>query len=345
MISNTVLVLYAGGTLGMLDGPRGLRPGGDFEARLRQAFTHLTTSRRDALPPFEMLEYTTPIDSSSATPADWQRLARDIAERYADYAGFVVLHGTDTLAWSASSLAFQLQGLGKPVIVTGAQKPLEAPHSDALDNVETALRFATLTDLTEVAIAFGGKLMRGCRTRKWDTQAFDGFHSPNWPLLGEIIETQPVLYTARLLPSGGAPRFELPDLKSMSSIVRLPLWPGIQAHQVARLLDDDTVHGAVLECWGSGNIPEDNALIGALANASSSGKLLAIISQCPHGPVALSTYASGNALKDIGALAGDDMTPEAAFTKLAHLVSQPLPEAQRRRQFLTSLCGERSALT
>lgn len=344
MTSNTVLVLYAGGTLGMLDGPRGLRPGSDFEVRLRQAFTHLAAYRRGAIPPFEMLEYTTPIDSSSATPADWQRLARDIAERYADYAGFVVLHGTDTLAWSASSLAFQLQGLGKPVVVTGAQKPLEAPHSDALDNVETALRFAARTDLTEVAIAFGGKLMRGCRTRKWDTQAFDAFHAPNWPLLGEIIDDEPVLYTARCLSPTGAPRFELPDLAPTSTVIRLPLWPGIKARQVAQLLDDDTVHGAVLESWGSGNIPEDTALAGELATASSRGMLLAVISQCPHGPVALGTYASGNALKDIGALAGDDMTPEAAFTKLVHLVSQPLPEAQRRRQFLTSLCGERSAL-
>ncbi|MHA3028065.1 asparaginase [Chromohalobacter israelensis] len=342
--ANTILVLYTGGTLGMIESAHGLRPAGDFEARLRLAISRLPASRGDGIPPFEMLEYATPIDSSSATPADWQRLARDIATRHADYAGFVVLHGTDTLAWTASSLAFQLLGIDKPVVVTGAQKPLEAPGSDALGNIETALRFAALPGLAEVTVAFAGKLMRGCRSRKWDTHAFDGFASPNWPLLGECIDGAPVLYPSRLLSPSGAPRFELPDLSTASSVVRLALWPGIQARQVATLLDEDSVRGAVLECWGSGNMPDDPHLAGALVTASGAGKLLAVVSQCPHGPVALETYASGQALGDAGVLAGDDMTPEAAFTKLTHVLAQPLTDAQRRHRFLSPLCGERSAL-
>ncbi|MDW5375699.1 asparaginase [Halomonas sp. HP20-15] len=348
----SILIIYTGGTLGMQESPRGLVPGHDIETRLHQAFAALPPARQASLPTFDVLQYAEPIDSSAATPADWQRLARDIIDGYSAveasaprYSGFVVLHGTDTLAWTASSLAYQLQGIDRPVVVTGAQLPLETAGSDAPGNIEAALRFAVCQDFQEVAVCFAGKLMRGARTRKWDTHDFDGFASPNYPLLGELVDGQPVLYPTRGLDAQqrGLPRFELADYSAFeeSPVVRIALWPGLSTRLLEAWLLDDRVQGALLEVWGSGNIPDDPALTGLLAQASGEGKLIAAISQCPHGPVSMDTYAAGRGLIDAGVLPADAMTPEASITKLVHLLAQPLSDTERRQRFLTPLVGER----
>lgn len=338
-----ILIIYTGGTLGMVDGPEGLTPASDFGMRLRQALDTLPPSRRSDLPTFTLLETQRPIDSSAATPGDWQDLARTIATNHGQYTGIVVLHGTDTLAWSASSLAYQLQGIDIPVVVTGAMHPLEAHGSDALGNIEAALRFAAQPALQEVAICFAGKLLRGVRTRKWHTQADDAFISPNYPLLGEIVDHQAVLYLNRGLSrqQRGAPRFELPDYRNGGGVARLTLWPGIAAWQVAAWLDAPGIQGALLEVWGDGNIPNDPELVGVLARASGEGKLLAALSQCPHGGIEIGNYAAGQGLIAAGVLSADAMTPEAAMTKLVHLLAQPLPPHERRRRFATALVGER----
>jgi len=339
-----ILVIYTGGTIGMRDSDRGLIPAGDFGPRMTTALATLAPDRQGNLPEYVVWESPDPIDSSSATPADWAALAELITERYQDYAGFLVLHGTDTLAWCASSLAFQLQGLSKPVIITGSQKPLDVEDSDALDNLEASLMFATQTELREVCVSFGGRLMRGCRTRKWYTQNAVGFESPNWPLLGEMVDHSPVLYAARCGGTQGAPRFER-IVEPAPVVVRLTLWPGIRAQDVERWLDDGRVQGIVIECWGSGNLPEDKALLGVLARASAEGKVMVAISQCPFGGVHLGTYASGRILEEIGILSADDMTPEAAHSKLTHLLAQNLSQDVLRQRFLTPLVGERGAFT
>ncbi|MFC2992821.1 asparaginase [Halomonas tibetensis] len=339
------LVIYTGGTLGMVADEQGLIPGGDIEARLARALDALPAQRRAALPDIEVLAFPDPIDSSAATPREWQRLAAEIAQRYRDHPGVVVLHGTDTLAWTASSLAYQLQGLDRPVVVTGAMQPLEAEGSDAADNVELALRYAVSPALKEVAIAFGGKLLRGVRARKWQSRDADAFASPNYPLLGERIGMDPILYLKHSLSrqQRGAPRFELPDYGPLAEggVARIALWPGITARQVAAWLQYPTLKGALLEVWGGGNVPEDPELLGVLADASGQGKLLAAISQCPHGGIAIGHYAAGQGLHAAGVLSADDMTPEAALTKLVHLLAQPLADDERRRRFLTRLVGER----
>lgn len=338
-------VIYTGGTLGMEPGPQGLAPGRDFEARLRRALDDLPPARRASLPEFTYEALPEPIDSSAATPADWQTLAQRLSQAHEHAAGLVVLHGTDTLAWTASSLAYQLQGLDKPVVVTGAMLPLEAPGSDALGNVEAALRFAAQPGLREVAIAFAGKLLRGVRSRKWQTRDADAFVSPNYPLLGELVEGEPVLYPEHgLTPSRqDTPRFELPDYQALGdgAVVRIALWPGIQAHHVAAWLDAPGVRGALLEVWGGGNVPGDPDLLEVLAQATERGQLLAAISQCPHGAIAIGSYAAGQGLAAAGVLSGDDMTPEAAMTKLVHLLAQPLDDAARRARFQAPLAGER----
>ncbi|GEK46091.1 asparaginase [Halomonas pacifica] len=338
-------VIYTGGTLGMESGPQGLAPGRDFEARLRRALETLPPARRASLPDFVFEATPEPIDSSAATPADWQALGRRLAECHDQAGGLVVLHGTDTLAWTASSLAYQLQGIARPVVVSGAMQPLEAPGSDALGNVEAALRFAARAELQEVAIAFAGKLLRGVRSRKWHTRDAEAFISPNYPLLGELVEGEPVFYPGRGLDEQqrGAPRFELADYRALGDapVVRLTLWPGIQARQVAAWLEAPGVKGALLEVWGGGNVPSDPALLEVLAEASGRGQLLVAISQCPFGAIEIGSYAAGQGLVDAGVLSGDDMTPEAALTKLVHLLAQPLDEAQRRERFRSPLVGER----
>lgn len=343
--SRPLLVIYAGGTLGMVASPSGLVPGGDIEARLARALATLPPERQAALPDYRVLALDVPIDSSAATPRAWQRLGGEIAARFLDHAGIVVLHGTDTLAWSAASLAYQLQGLDRPVVLTGAMQPLEAPGSDAADNVELALRFAANPALQEVAIAFGGRLLRGVRARKWQTRRADAFASPNYPPLGERVDSDAVLYPGRGLSrqQRGAPRFELPDYAPLAEggVARIVLWPGIAAGQVAAWLAEPRLKGALLEVWGGGNAPDDPALLGVLARASGEGKLLAALSQCPHGGIEIGHYAAGQGLAEAGVLSADAMTPEAALTKLVHLLAQPLSDGERRERFLTPLAGER----
>ncbi|MGK0547597.1 asparaginase [Halomonas cupida] len=339
-----VLVIYTGGTIGMVDTPHGLAPGPDMEARVRRAVDELPAQRRASLPAFEWLEVATPIDSSSAQPEDWATLAQLVAEHYLAYRGIVVLHGTDTLAWTASSLAFQLQGIDRPVVVTGSMAPLAAAESDALDNLVDALGFAAMPQLQEVAVCFAGKLLRGCRSRKWHARDSDAFTSPNAPLLGECASGQWQLHESRGLDAvqRGAPRFELGDYRGLGDkVVRIPLWPGIRPWQLAAWLDDDRVEGALLEVWGGGNVPDDPQLGAVLAEASGQGKLLVAISQCPQGTIAIGHYAAGQLLAAAEVVSGDDMTPEAAFTKLVHLLSLPLDSAQRRELFRTPLVGER----
>ncbi|MGP9766690.1 asparaginase [Halomonas sp. AOP13-D3-9] len=340
-----ILVIYTGGTIGMQQHADGLAPSGDFATRMATALNQLPLTQQQALPGYDLVSYATLIDSSAATPLTWQQLARDVSDQLTAYAGFVIIHGTDTLSWTAASLAYQLQGLDRPVVITGSMLPLEVPGSDALGNLYGALQFAAKPALQEVAIYFAGQLLRGARAIKQHSQAANAFASPNYPLLGERVGDDFVYYPSRGLglQQRGAPRFELPDyrLVNQGEVVRIALWPGISAWQLSAWLSDPRVKGALLQLWGAGNLPDDPSLLDVLAKASGEGKLLAAISQCPQGSLHLGAYAAGHGLSDAGVLAGDDMTPEAAFTKLAHLVAQPLALEDQRQRFLTSLIGER----
>ncbi|MGY0552809.1 asparaginase [Vreelandella sp. 2A-K22] len=340
-----ILVIYTGGTIGMQQHAEGLAPSGDFATRMAKALSQLPLAQQQSLPPYKVVSYTTLIDSSAATPLTWQQLAHDINDQLTAFAGFVIIHGTDTLSWTAASLAYQLQGLDRPVVVTGSMLPLESPDSDALHNLHGALQFADKPELQEVAIYFAGQLLRGARAIKQHSEAANAFASPNYPMLGERVGDDFVYYPSRGLglQQRGAPRFELPDyrLVNQGEIVRIALWPGVAAWQLDAWLSDSRVKGALLQLWGAGNLPDDPHLLNVLARATGEGKLLAAISQCPQGSVHLGAYAAGHGLSDAGVVAGDDMTPEAAFTKLAHLLAQPLALEDQRQRFLTPLVGER----
>ncbi|MDP3533969.1 asparaginase [Halomonas sp. M1] len=340
-----LLVIYTGGTIGMLQQANGLTPGGNFRERLHQALSHLPLAQRQNLPAYDVISYSSLIDSSAATPLNWQQLARDIADNVNAYRGFVIIHGTDTLSWTAASLAYQLQGIDRPVVLTGAMQPLEAPNSDALDNLYGAFRFAVQPALQEVAIYFANRLLRGVRSIKQHSNAVDAFSSPNYPLIGERVGDDFIHYPSRGLAcqQRGAPRFELADYLPVAQgeVARVVLWPGISAWQLESILGDSRIKGALLQLWGAGNIPSNPDLLALIAKASGEGKLIAAISQCPQGSIHLGAYAAGDGLADAGVLSGDDMTPEAAYTKLVHLLAQPLSFEDQRRRFLTPLVGER----
>ncbi|GHC26183.1 asparaginase [Aidingimonas halophila] len=328
----------------MVPSKRGLAASPHFEPRLRNALVTLPQERRDALPTFDVIETSPAIDSSAASPHDWQRLADLAKARQSGYKGIVILHGTDTLAWTASSLAFQLQGIGIPIVVTGAMRPLGSDGSDALDNIEAALRFASCPELQEVAVCFAGKLTRATRTRKQHTHALDAFDSPNLAPIGELVDHHPVIKPSRTLAAQGRPAPPTAaDYQTLhpSAVARIVLWPGIDAKLVRQWLSNAHVRGALLEVWGGGNIPDDSALANTLAEASASGRLLAAISQCPKGEISIGAYAASHSLENANVLSGGDMTPEAAMTKLFHLLALPISHEARRHRFMASLAGER----
>lgn len=322
----SVLILYTGGTIGMRPGQNGLEPGGDFAKRAREALNALPASRRQALPAFVFHEYDDPIDSSSARPSQWYRLGDDIRRYGAGYAGVVVIHGTDTLAWSAASLAWQLDDWRSPVVVTGAQRPLEAEGSDGPGNLEFALTAAAHPALSGVLVAFGDRLLEGAAARKWDTCADRAFASPNASPCGKWCDHRLVL-SFQAPESASSPK-SAASADSASSVergratprlVRLVLWPGIEAQSTDALLQE--ADGAILEAWGSGNLPEDPALIDSLESAAARGTALVVLSQCPGGATCLQSYAAGRSLIELGVIDGGAMTPEAAFTRLHWLLT------------------------
>lgn len=329
-----VLVLHTGGTIGMCRSPDGYRPMAGFGERLAEML-HVRT-----LPAFDFLEIEEPIDSANLQPAHWSRIARELLKRWDDYAGFVVLHGTDTMAWSASALSFMLRGADKPVILTGAQIPLVEPRSDALGNLEAALLLAAGGQVKEVCICFGRHLLRGNRSSKMASMDFDAFGSPNCLPLADIgIDIE--LHRERLLPAA-ARAFRVPELGA-DAVAVITLHPGISARIVQPVLADAAVRGVILCSYGVGNAPDaDQQLMAVLKAAVARGVVIVNTTQCVTGRVAQGAYATGATLSRVGVTPGADMTLESAFAKL-HFLLATEPDADAVRLRLgQSLCGELS---
>ncbi len=335
-MTGRVLILHAGGTIGMAPSPQGYKPVGGFAQRLRE---RLDAQAGAALPEFDLIELAQPIDSADLRPSHWPAIARALVERWHDYDGFVVLHGTDTMAWSASALSFMLRGCDKPVIFTGAQIPLAQPRSDALANVEGALLFAGAQPVREVGLFFGRRLLRGNRSRKMCSARLDAFDSPNCLPLAELGVDVEVRRSS--LPAGAARQFFVPQFDDRAVAV-LSLHPGVSAGAVDAIVADERVRGLILASYGVGNGPHsDAAFTAALARAAQRGVVIANTSQCPYGGVSQQVYASGAALAELGVLSAGDMTPEAAFAKLHVLLAGGGDGATLRADFMASLCGER----
>ncbi|RZI43382.1 type I asparaginase [Herbaspirillum sp. HC18] len=330
-------LIYTGGTVGMAMTAQGYAPMQGFAS----VVATLLDACAEAVPRYTLHEYATPIDSTNATPQDWQNIARDIVARYGDYDGFVVLHGTDTMAYTASALSFMLQGLRKPVIVTGSQIPLGAARSDAAQNLITALQLAASDAINEVAIYFNHRLLRGNRATKVSTERMEAFDSPNYPWLGQAGISMLLNETA-LLPRAQVERFDLPEYRSRL-VLPMRFVPGLPADAVRAMLDLNP-DALVLQCYGAGNAPDrDPALLDMLARASERGTVIVACSQSLHGRVAIGTYAAGAGMTAAGVIGSGDMTFEAVVTKLYHLLALGLAPDALRKEFLRDLCGELSA--
>lgn len=330
-----VYVAYTGGTIGMKRRRGGYSPESGY---LQQQMRAMTELRHASMPSFTIHEYDPLLDSSNMTPREWVKIAHDIAEHYADYDGFVVLHGTDTMAYTSSALPFMLHGLGKPVIITGSQIPLCEIRNDARENLITSLLIAATCDIPEVCLYFGGKLLRGCRSTKVSADGFAAFDSPNHPPLGEVgIEIDinwPLVRPARSRTKLAVHEVAAPVVSA------LRLFPGISPELVANVLRPP-LQSLVLEAFGIGNGPDqDQAFLATIREATGRGVVIVDCTQCLEGTVNLEEYAAGSALAAAGVVSGFDMTAEAALGKLYWLFSRGWSPDRVRDEVQRDLRGE-----
>ncbi len=335
-MNKRIYIAYTGGTIGMRHGRDGYSPAPGYLQKQMRAMPEL---RHDSMPSFTVNEYKPLLDSSNMTPRDWVKIANDIAAHDDQYNGFVVLHGTDTMAYTASALPFLLEGLAKPVIITGSQIPLCEIRNDARENLITSLLIASQYDVPEVCLYFGGLLLRGCRAVKVSASGFAAFASPNVPPLGTVgIDIEINRALVRRPRTRG--RLRVHDLQRTPVVSALRLFPGISPELVRNILRPP-LEGLVLEAYGVGNGPDhDEAFLAALADATARGLVIVDCTQCLEGSVNLNEYAAGSALARAGVVSGFDMTAEAALAKLYYLFSRGFGPAKVRHEMQRNLRGE-----
>ena len=334
-MNKKVYIAYTGGTIGMKKSPQGYIP---VEGYITNVLNSMEELNRPEMPEFTIKEYCPLLDSSNMTPSDWQLIADDIKHHYQDFDAFVVLHGTDTMAYTASALSFMLENLGKPVIVTGSQIPLSQIRSDGLHNLLNALYLATHYPIAEVGLFFNNRLYRGNRATKADADGFNAFESPNYPALVEAGIHIEVNQRALLPQEQQLGELQVINIKDQPIGV-VSLYPGISHLVIANILAQP-VNALIIQSYGVGNAPENPELLKEIAAANDREILVVNRTQCHSGSVDMEGYATGNALKQAGVLSAYDMTLEACLTKIHHLLSQNLPFAEVRKRFSENLKGE-----
>lgn len=334
-----VMVLFSGGTIGMKEGPRGLfNEPGAFSNLFRAHVIHRVSCNVD------VDELPDPIDSANATPHDWRMLAERIGERYSDYDGFVVAHGTDTLAYTASALFFMFEWQRKPVVVTGAQIAMGLPRSDGPANLAASIEVAAgHAHLNQVVVCFGSRILRGNRTTKVSSSSFDAFDSPMVPRIGEagiaVKLEGGASYTRGRVALVSNPFQVFPWVRD-PVVGCIRLFPGMDERFVKALCTSG-VDGLVLQAYGSGTAPDRNKpLMKAIEEAVAGGVSVVAVSQTLSGGANLGSYEASSALRDCGVLDGRDMTTEAATTKLYYLLARGLSQAATAQQMNQSIRGE-----
>ncbi len=335
----SVLLIYTGGTIGMKEDPsdQTLRPF-DFRSLMQE----VPELRKFAID-IHSCTFDPLIDSSDIEPGMWKKLAEMIAQNYDAYDGFVVLHGTDTMAYSASALSFMLSGLSKPVIFTGSQLPIGRPRTDGKENLISSVEIAGSREadgsatVPEVCIFFNDLLLRGNRSTKIDAGGFEAFRSPNCPPLAEAgIE---INYNRDIiLRPSGKPFGVHTELDTAVSILKVH--PGITERVVEDILLGRRTRAIILETFGCGNAPSRDWFLDIVRESNARGKILFNVTQCLRGAVNMDMYATGRALKDAGVLSGGDMTTESALAKLFVLMGQSDDNEYVKAHLEESLRGE-----
>jgi L-asparaginase len=334
-MNKRIYVAYTGGTIGMMQSTQGFVPA---KGHLTESIRALPEFHRSEMPDFTISEYHPLIDSSNMTPTDWQRIANDIKANYQDYDGFVVLHGTDTMAYTSSALSFMCENLNKPIIVTGSQIPLSQLRSDGQENVLNALYIAATYPINEVSLFFNNKLYRGNRCVKAYADGFNAFDSPNMPVLLEAgINIQ--LVAGKLQHSERVVEPLLLADITPQPVGVVHLYPGISSEVIKNTIRQP-VKALILRSYGVGNAPQDEALLACLKEARAKRIVVVNCSQCIKGTVNMSGYATGNALSEAGVISGQDMTLEATLTKLHYLLSKALTYDEVCQKMQQNLRGE-----
>ncbi|HNP97892.1 MAG TPA: asparaginase [Bacteroidia bacterium] len=329
-----ILIIYTGGTIGMMKEHRNqsLVPV-NFKEIIQQVpeLLHLNCK-------IDFHASQTPIDSSNVTPEFWEELALVIEKKYERYDGFVILHGTDTMAYTASALSFMLQNLGKPVILTGSQLPVGVIRTDARRNLITSIEIASSDRIIpEVCIYFSNQLYRGNRAEKYTSSKFDAFQSSNYPALADAGVN--IVFHDDFIRGRSRKKFHRQGGFD-TNIALLKIYPGIHTDVIDSTLRTPGLRAAVLETFGSGNAPTDPAFVDVLDKAIRRGIVLLNVSQCSGGTVDQGKYETSMQLKKIGVISGRDITTEAALTKLMFLFGQPLSRKQVEKLLQENLEGE-----
>ena len=311
-----VLIIYTGGTIGMVETEDGYATKSGYLHRVLGSMSELFHS---GMPLWELVEFEHICDSSNISINDWNRMAHTIENNYDNYDGFVILHGTDTMAYTASALSFMLEGLAKPVVLTGAQIPIGQARTDARDNLIGSIIIAGEGKVPEVCIYFGKKLLRGNRATKVSADEMEAFASPNFPPLATAAID--IRYLDAVIRPAGE-ELQVVDLGSELPIAVLKIFPGIQFKMFENIMTEN-LKALVIEAFGVGNIPHyDAELLPPIRKAADNGTIIVVCTQCLRGKVQLGTYETSSALKRAGAVSGRDMTVEAAVTKLRYLFAK-----------------------
>jgi len=334
----SVLIIYTGGTFGMRNDSSGsLRPF-DF----REMISEIPSLKAfDLL--IQVLAFKNPIDSSNVKPAHWVEIGKVVSEHYDEFDGFVVLHGTDTMAYTASALSFMLGNLTKPVIFTGAQLPISAPRTDARENLIAAIEIASkkvegVPMVPEVCIYFNYMLIRGNRAKKVESSHFDAFESENYPPLAKSGVT--IDYNIPYIRKFEAHKKLEFFGKWDDSVTYLKLFPGISDNIEGNVFRNKNLKGIVMETYGSGNAPTDDWFLDCIKESIDRGLIILNVSQCLGGRVIQGKYETSKSLQKIGVIGGKDITSEAAITKMMYLLGRYNDQEKVKKMISVPISGE-----